>query len=735
MKTSTRFIFRKMKNSRGQMIGMGLLIFVATLFFTTILSFKNTYQYFTEEYFQENNYAQITLAGSFTDEDVEKVASFKKVTTAEPRSTIEVKNEDVTYRLTTITPEINQLSVSSGRLPENTQECVVLSQFARENEIAAGDELKIGSNDLEVVGIVSSPEYVYYVQDARTPFADSRKFGVVYVSELPMAYNQLVLETSSTISEKELAAVLDFEQYTKQTDQINYQMYEGDLGQFETFAFIFPIVFWLISFSIIFILLRRTILKEHKQIGIMKAVGHKNTTILKVYLMQFGFLGLIASFLGCVGSIPLSQWLLSMIEMMIELPNIGLRIYPDVWLVAIAVSTVGCLLAGILAMISVIRELPAISMKPRMPRMTSRSLFEKMNFLWRKLSFNSRYALKRSVRNKGRFFVMVIGIGASTALLCFSFGFNDSLNRVTHQYFDDFASYDLVVETEAMPLEIDPFSEYDEIDEQSQALQMPAKVDGEDYLLTIVDKKIDMLQLEQDALAEGVIIPEYYADKWQVDVGDKIEFDEKKVNVAGVIPLGMGLSIFTSYDYAEKIFKDLPQVYNMTYMRTDQLSSLKEELLADDFVFSTAEDDISSFDNLLENLQILIWLLIACGVILGVTVVLCINLMNLTVREFEYMFMNIMGYSKKKILTAIFKESFVQLCLAIPIGFVCGYLLLDAIKGEFSQNSFALYPVISMTSFAITGGIIILMSSMRIISANRFIDKLDIVEGLKVQED
>ncbi|MHC5248087.1 ABC transporter permease [Enterococcus sp. LJL90] len=735
MKTSNRFIFRKMKNNRGQMLGMGLLIFVAVLFFLTILSFKNSFQLSAENYFSQNHYAPITVTGSFTEDDVTRLSSTAEISKVEPRSIYEIKEADFTYRFIKITSALNQLTVVAGKLPNDSQEIIVLSQFARANQLTVGEKLKINDQEFTISGIASSPEYVYYVQNARTMFADATQFGVIFINQLPISYNQLLIEPTGKITEKNLAEILSFDSYTTAENQINYQMYEGDLGQFETFAVIFPLIFWLISFSIIFILLRRTILKEHKQISIMKALGHSNTTILKIYLFQFGLLGFFAAFLGCLGSIPLSQWLLSMIKIMMELPNLTLHSYPSLWLFACAVSIVGCLLAGLLAIFSVLKELPAASMRPRLPKMTKHSLFERTAFFWQKLSFNSRYAFKSSIRNKGRFLVMVIGISASTALLVFSLGFNDSLHQVTRQYFSDFASYDLVVESEITPLQQNLLSQYPTISAETRALQLPVKVKGEDYSLTITEIDSQLLNLNSTALEHGIILPEYYAEKWHVAVGDLISIDDEKVKVSEIIPLGMGLSIFTSYNYAQKVFPDLPRAYNLTYVKTDQLAQLKVALLRDNLMFSTAEDDITSFDNLLENLQILIWLLIACGVILGITVVACMNLMNLTIREFEYMFMNIMGYSKRKILIAIFKEGFVQLALAIPLGFAAGYFLLVAIKGEFSQNTFALYPFITPTSFIISGVVIFLVSNLRLIMANRFIKRLDIVEGLKIQDD
>lgn len=735
MKISTRFVFRKMKSNRRQMLGMGVLIFVAALFFTTIFSFVETFRQRTEGYFAETGIADATLTGNFSEEDIAKLAGMGEVKAVEGRTVQDFKTGTKTVRLQSVTSEISRLQLEKGRLPESEDECAVLIQYAREENAGLGDSLTAGEKKLKITGIVSSSEYMYYVQNARTIFADTASFAVAFVSgDFFPASNQLVI-TGKGVTEKKLASAVAFEQFTKQENQIGYQMYEGDLDQFRAFAYIFPAIFWLMSFCIIFILLKRTIMKEHKQIGVMKAQGISNRIILKVYLLQFGILGLAASLLGCLASIFVSQWVMQMIKVMIELPGLAFRFYPLIWLAAIGISVAGCLLSGMLSLLNVFRELPADAMRPRMPGTSRQSLIERVPMLWRSFSFNTRYAIKSTLRNKGRFLVMVLGVAASTALLVFSFGFNDSFRQLSRQYFDDFASYEAVVESETIPLEANLLDEVKNADQIDKVLQLAVKVDDEEYPLQIVEEDISLLKLSGKSIKKGVVIPEYYAGKWQVKAGDKITISDVSAEISEIIPLSFGLSIFTSYDYASEIFADFPKVHNALYLKTSDLDKLEKELKDTGLVYTTAEDDKVSFDAMLENLRALIILLLVCGGVLGVTVILCISLMNLTIREFEYMFMNIMGYSKGKILQAIAKETAVQLLIAIPLGFAGGYLLLDAIKGEFSQNTFALYPAISSSSYLLSAVLVLVISSTKFAAAGRFIDQLDIVEGLKVQED
>ncbi|MDN6002502.1 MAG: FtsX-like permease family protein [Enterococcus sp.] len=197
----------------------------------------------------------------------------------------------------------------------------------------------------------------------------------------------------------------------------------------------------------------------------------------------------------------------------------------------------------------------------------------------------------------------------------------------------------------------------------------------------------------------------------------------------------MGLAVYTSYDYARTRFKELPAVYNTLYVTSDHPSKGAKQLKEKNLFYTTAEEDKQTFRSLLDNMGILIVLLVICSVILGATVIFCLNLMNLTIREFEYMFMNIMGYSKRRILQTINKENLLQLLISIPLGFLAGNWLLEAIKEQFSQNSFAMQPSIRLESYIFTALVVSIISSFRLLISNRYIEGLAIVEGLKVQEE
>lgn len=733
MKLLTSLSFRKMKTNLPQMLGMGLLIAIAAMFFTTLFTFKTLYEEEMTTLFRQHNYADVTLTGSFTDDGQNELMNDQRFSAVEGRTVQDFRSGEKTIRLISLSTKLNQVILEKGHLPKTKSECVIISQYARKNKLELKDTLTVNQQKLEIVGVVRSPEYVYYSQNERSFSADPKKFAVVFVTKdfFPFT-NQLLLASPKRIREKDAKKLLDYQSFTPQKDQINYQMYEGDLEQFVSFAYIFPTIFWLLSFGIIFIILRRTLLKEHKQIGILKALGTNNFSIITLYTRQFFLLGFFSSLIGCLLSYPITELLFRVFSTMIELPTLSYHFEFRYWAITILISTLGCGLFALSSMLDILQEYPAISMKQRVPKTKKRSSTR----LFHSFSFNTRYAFATSLRNKGRFLLMVLGMAASTGLLLFSLGFNDSISGVADNYFKTFADYDLVAQLSIpVPIDHNMTDEIHGIDQQDPALQLTGKIKKEDYPLIITQSTVSTLNLPTKKLDQGLVIPEYYAKKWYVKVGDQLTVNDRKATISAIIPLSMGLAVYTSYDYASSLFSDLPEVYNTIYLTADKPNKVINQLKKKQFFYMTAEEDREAFNSLLENMGILIILLVICSVILGVTVIFCLNLMNLTIREFEYMFMNIMGYSKRLILQAINKENLLQLLLAIPLGFVLGSQLLEVIKDQFSQNSFAMQPNIKIESFILTAVIVIFISSLRLLISYRYIDRLDIVEGLKVQDE
>jgi putative ABC transport system permease protein len=201
------------------------------------------------------------------------------------------------------------------------------------------------------------------------------------------------------------------------------------------------------------------------------------------------------------------------------------------------------------------------------------------------------------------------------------------------------------------------------------------------------------------------------------------------------VPQFLALTLFTSFDYINSISSEIPPVYNTIYGRSNDMATLSAHLIEHGIDFSTIDSDRASFYSVMESMSVLVIFLIACSVILGFTVLYSVGMINLSAREYEYMFMSVMGYPHKLIMSAHIKEAIVQLALAIPLGFLFGYILLESIRGEFSGDSFVVSTAIFPQSYFIAAAIVSAVTALMGFVTSRYIGRLGIVEGLKTQAD
>lgn len=729
-----RLLFRKMRHHLPQLTGMGLLVMVGTAFFVTLYTIYLSYDDHANQLFRNQGYADVTFYGSFDVNDVAAVASQEDIRQARGRVVQDFREGDVTLRVVSLTDGINMPYLYEGTIPTASDECAMISRHAQARGIGLGDNITVDGRSLRVTAIVASPEYVYMAQNERALMAEADRFGVVYVTEdfFEGAYTEIVAlgDIQNEAAEK-IGETIDAARTVMQDSQLNKVLFREDLRQIRTFAYIFPLIFALLIIMIIYVMIKRTITMERRQIGVCKALGVTGGSLVFLYVAQTAFIALLGATLGCVVAALLCDTIIGFFSSMFEVPGLAYVFYPALCGCVILAYTILSVLTVLICVHSVLKPMPAQMMRPRMPSGGRKILLEKVTFLWSRLSFNTRYAFKSALRNKGRFMAVLLGMCGSCALLTFALGTFNSSEYTQKTYFDDFANYDVLVEFSPMPLEMThPVQEY--LDEISRALVLPVKVDGEEYPLFVVEKSFDMQHIDTRRIGGGVIVPAYFAQKWNVEAGDTLRINDTTVKVTGVFEQSFGLSLYTSYDYAKEVMPDFRPVYNVIFARGADAGELKALSRKQGFEYSTLADDKTSFASVMESLNTLIWFMLACAVILGLTVLYSVGLMNLSAREYEYMFMGVMGYSLKDIMSAHIKETLVQLVLALPAGFALGYGILCAVKPAFSGDNFVLSTAIYPESYVYAGVTVIMMSAVNAIISGFYINKLDIVEGLKV---
>ncbi|MCL2809529.1 MAG: ABC transporter permease, partial [Treponema sp.] len=381
--TNFRLVQRKIKRHIPQLLGLVLLLIVGVCFFITLFTIVLRFEETAEQYFIDNSYADITFYGTFNEEDVKELSNLDGVLSAQGRTVRDfreggryaifstVRNECI-YRAITLT-DINIPYIYEGRMPTNETECILLRRNARALGFSIGDKLRLGGKLLTITGLAASPEYIYMVQNERTMMAQPDRFAVVFVTndffedensevlqdEWQQSFNEIVVLTDRSISVSEASQVIGAFRTELQKDQINHYLYRNDLDEIRSFAYIFPLVFAVLIAVVIYVMLSRTIQKDRKQIGTMKALGLSDKKIIGIYLWQFCIAAFVGALLGCAAAVIVTDSIIGIFSSMFEVPTLKFVFYPNLWFFALFVSVLLCVVSGLISLFPILPLLPA----------------------------------------------------------------------------------------------------------------------------------------------------------------------------------------------------------------------------------------------------------------------------------------------------------------------------------------------------------------------------------------
>ena len=623
--------------------------------------------------------------------------------------------------------------------------------FAEAKNLKVGDNITFKFNGItiekEIKGIGYSPEYVYHASDASI-IPDFNKIGFAYMSykAFPMSdvpYNVLEVKFSGNASDYNdlLSDNLDgdYNSFVEQSEHSSVNQFAEEIDQHKMMGDIFPVVFILISMLILLTTMTRIINHQRTQIGILKANGFTNRSIM-IHYVSYGFwLVLIGSILGLIiGPLTLPQLFYPSMSATYKLPS-----WQPAWsmnfIYVALLMIIMSLLVSYFAVRSISSENPADTIRPKAPKVSTTGMVEKLGF-WDKLSFNARWNYRDAKRNKFRALMTIVGVIGCTALLVSAFGMYDGMTDLKEWEYNQINHYDskLIVDDGATISEVN-----DVADEVNGDILMESPIELESNtskksgsLLVLNDTDLvtptDYDWNKVDIGDDEVSISQKMADMLDVDVGDNISWhimgSDKWINVTidkiHADPVSQG--IIMSADKLEDLDLNYTPTSIVTAEHVDKnYSSIKST--------SSMKEMTSSWDELTESMWLLIYILIFFASLLAVVVLYNLGLLSFTEIEREIATLKVLGFKtgalRKLLLTQNLWFTAIGYLLGIPVGY---YIL--KIMWESSGDSFYILPSISITNLVLTAIITFALSILVNLMFSRKIKKLDMVESLKGNE-
>jgi len=753
-----RKMLRDISKHKAQFISIFLMAFLGVFVFAGVGGESVGLEVNVNDYYDETNLAdgwiysnyindlfmyQVDVLGATTDMErqlvVDSVGDFKN-------------DPDITLHFV----ENNTISkfylIEGEKLDINDENGVWLDKsFADAKGLGIGDKITFEFADYRITktirGLGYSPEYVYHASSSSV-IPDFNKIGFAYMSykafpEDTVPYNVLNVkfegepETYSELLDYHMGGY--YSSFVERSEHVSVGQFSEEMAQHKMMGDIFPVVFILIAMLILLTTMRRIITHQRTQIGILKASGFKNHSIILHYVSYGFWLVLVGAILGLIlGPMTLPQLFYPSMSATYKMPSWNPAWSMNFVYVA-ALMVLMSLAVSYYSVRNISNEKPADTIRPKTPKVSTSGLVEKLG-IWKRLSFNARWNWRDAKRNKSRALMTIIGVIGCSALLVCAFGMYDGMNDLKEWEYSDINHYDskLVVEDNASVSQIDNVAEDvngDKIMESSIEIESDnAKKSGsllvvnDTDLITPTDYDRNHVEIKDDEVS----ISQKMADMLGVKVGDKVKWHimgsdkwvKTKIDKIHADPISQGFIM--SQDKLE----DLDLNYTTT-------SVITAEHVDKDYdgvkVANSMKDMTSSWDEMTESMWLLIYILIFFAALLAIVVLYNLGLLSFTEIEREIATLKVLGFKTSALRKLLLTQNLWFTAIGFILGLPVGYMILDVMWAS-SGDSFYILPSITLSNLLLTAVITFALSIFVNLMFSRKIKRLDMVESLKSGE-
>jgi putative ABC transport system permease protein len=787
MSALNRKLIRDLVHLRGQVFA---IVLVVTCGVATVVTSRLGYQslsvsrasYYATYRFADV-FAQLKRAPEWLREKIVEIPGVSRVNTRIVFDvTLDVPGleEPATGRLISIperqVPVLNDLHVRRGRYvtPGRREEILVSEAFAEANRLKVGDRIGAILNgrweDLIIVGVALSPEYVYEISGSSI-FPDNRRFGVLWMSRDAMgaafdmegAFNDLALALMPGAGEEEVIAQVDrlMERYGGlgaygRDEQISHRFLSDEIKQNRVFGTVLPAIFLGVAAFLLNIVLSRLVTTQRDQIGVLKAFGYSHRSVALHY---FGF-ALVAISIGSVAGSGLGLWLGALINrayvQFYRFPILQYDIDSTVIGLAIGVSAVAALAGAFGAVRRAWSVPPAEAMRPEPPARFRAGMLERTRAR-RFLSLPARMIVRSIARRPVRAGLSVIGVALGVGIIVLGRYFIDAVEFLADVQFRLVQRDDVtLVAHEPLPSRA-----------RHEMARLPGVVISEPFrvvparlrfehrsrrvALTGLQSTAELRQLigtDLEAIQlppEGLVLTTKLAEVLGVSPGASVTVEalegsreKRQARVSALVDELIGLSAYMDIGALNRLMREGATVsgaaLSVDGLERSKLYTLLKRIPAVAGVI-IREAALESFEKTLaESMGIFTTVLVTFACIIAVAVVYNAARIALCERGRELASLRVLGFTRGEVALMLLGEQALLTIVAIPLGYLIGYSVAAAMAEAYQWELFRLPLVVSRTTYAFAFLVVLAAAFASAWIVRRRIDRLNLVEVLKARE-
>ena len=538
-------------------------------------------------------------------------------------------------------------------------------------------------------------------------------------------------------------------------DNYEYSTYMSLCKSFDNLSKTFPVIFIFVTIFISLLLMARMAIENRTEIGTLKALGFTNKEIRLKYILYALLATLIGGIFGAIiGNYGLSYLCYNIFNDIYQVPVFETTI--NIW--AIIVGNVCALIAIVGATLLVANQLlkqdATILLRPISPPIGKKILLEKINFLWKRISFNNRIMARNIFRYKKRVIMSLLGFVGCTSLLISGYAIKDSMLNIIDKQFTEISDYDQIVNLDGSLTEneLNEVFNYEKIEkivyvktslvefqDNRATFIIPNDINAFNSVFNIKDYKTgEILELKDNE----AIITSNLAENLNKKVGDEIEFVDsnnvlQKFKISSITENYVDNYIYMNrQSYTDSIDKFF---INCAFIKFDNLENTENiitELNENEHVLTTMSVSYlkESFKTMLRAFDSIIVVLVVFSALLSFVVMYSLAYITISERQREIATLKVLGYSENNVDEYILKEQLNIVILGILLGIVVGDLYSNILIKNINFSQIYLVKQIEIVSYIKTAGFIMLYALIIGIGVHFMLKKVKMIESLKSVE-
>lgn len=564
---------------------------------------------------------------------------------------------------------------------------------------------------LQQIKDIAPQQYSAGMEQYNAAYADYEK-GLTDYESSKAEFDKKISDAEAELKkgESDLAALKKPDIYVlDRNTNIGYACFESDSEIVAQVARVFPIFFILVAALVCMTIMSRMVEEQRTQIGVLKALGYSEGTVMGKFIFYSG----LAAMIGCVLGYSLGTYIFPKIIwktytlMYLELP-IDYMFDSRLALIALAVSLICSVGVTWFSCRVELSETAASLMRPKAPKAGKRVLLEYVTPLWKRLKFLHKVSIRNIFRYKKRLFMMILGIGGCTALLVTGFGIKDSIAGFADMQYDEIQVADASANLRNIGTEF-PEGLADVLSENTQDYTLlytgawdllygkkvkSVTVNAADTF-DDMDKFFDLHSVNGEKLAppaEGeAIVSHSIAERYGIKSGSMMKLRDENmrelnVKVTGVFENHVYNVVFLGRSTMEQqLGEPVPVNYAFlnfkegadTYKTTAALS--KNGNVTAVMVFDDLKDRLGK---MMSSLDYIVLIVIICAAGLAFIVLYSLTNINITERVREIATIKVLGFFRHETSAYVLRENLALTAFGTVVGLGVGILLHSFVMAQ-----------------------------------------------------